>query len=183
MKIKEIIIVEGRDDTAAIKRAVEAETIETHGYGISSETWMLIEKAYKDRGIIILTDPDHAGEEIRKRLSDRFPDAKQANISADDAESSGDIGVENASPHTLRYALEMAGSCTSACGEEFSMQDLVNNGLSGVEDSASLRRDIGSMLGIGYGNSSRFLKKLNGYGITRNKFDEALLACRNKRDK
>ncbi|GAK04854.1 ribonuclease M5 [Geomicrobium sp. JCM 19037] len=29
MKIKECIVVEGRDDTVAIKRAVEADTIET----------------------------------------------------------------------------------------------------------------------------------------------------------
>ena len=44
--IKEIIVVEGRDDTLAIKRAVEADTIETHGFGISEETWKLLEKAY-----------------------------------------------------------------------------------------------------------------------------------------
>ena len=33
-KIEEIIVVEGRDDTAAIRRAVDAVTIETHGFGI-----------------------------------------------------------------------------------------------------------------------------------------------------
>ena len=65
-------MVEGRDDTAAVKRAVCAETIETHGFGISAETWKLIEKAHEERGIIILTDPDHAGEEIRKRLTEKF---------------------------------------------------------------------------------------------------------------
>ena len=32
--IKEAIIVEGRDDTAAIRRAVSAMTIETHGFGM-----------------------------------------------------------------------------------------------------------------------------------------------------
>ena len=31
MKIKEIIVVEGKDDTAAIKQAVNADTIETNG--------------------------------------------------------------------------------------------------------------------------------------------------------
>ncbi|MBR5489075.1 MAG: ribonuclease M5, partial [Firmicutes bacterium] len=46
MIVKEIIVVEGRDDTAAIKRAVDANTIETHGFGIRKETWDLIEKAY-----------------------------------------------------------------------------------------------------------------------------------------
>ena len=40
MRIKEIIVVEGRDDTAAINRAVEAETIETHGFGMLKEEWI-----------------------------------------------------------------------------------------------------------------------------------------------
>ena len=35
--IKEIIVVEGKDDTVAIKRAVEAETIETGGSAIGED--------------------------------------------------------------------------------------------------------------------------------------------------
>ena len=35
MKIKETIVVEGRDDRSAVERAVEAPIIETHGFGIS----------------------------------------------------------------------------------------------------------------------------------------------------
>ena len=65
MKIKEIIVVEGRDDTAAVKRAVDGQTIQTHGYGIKKETWQLIEKAYNEKGIIIFTDPDYAGVEMK----------------------------------------------------------------------------------------------------------------------
>ena len=63
--IKEVILVEGRDDTAAIKRAVNAQTIETHGYGIRKETWALLEKADREKGLIIFTDPDFAGNQIR----------------------------------------------------------------------------------------------------------------------
>ena len=55
-------MVEGRDDTAAVKRAAEALIIETHGFGIKKETWNIIKKAYENQGIIILTDPDFSGE-------------------------------------------------------------------------------------------------------------------------
>ena len=34
-KIKEIIVVEGKDDTVAIKRAVNADTIETNGSAVN----------------------------------------------------------------------------------------------------------------------------------------------------
>ncbi len=35
MRIKEFIVVEGKDDTTAIKRAVNADTIETNGSAIN----------------------------------------------------------------------------------------------------------------------------------------------------
>ena len=76
--IRETVIVEGRDDTINLKRAVDCFTIETHGFGIKRETWETIEKAYRERGIIIFTDPDHSGEEIRRKLTEAFPDAGQA---------------------------------------------------------------------------------------------------------
>ena len=77
-KIREILVVEGRDDTAAIKKSVDAITIETHGYGITNKTWKLIEEAYNGPGIIVFTDPDHAGEQIRRRIMEKFPEARQA---------------------------------------------------------------------------------------------------------
>ena len=75
-KIREILVVEGRDDTAAIKKSVDAITIETHGYGITNKTWKLIEEAYNGPGIIVFTDPDHAGEQIRRRIMEKFPEAR-----------------------------------------------------------------------------------------------------------
>ena len=53
LKIKEAIVVEGRDDTAAVKRAAEALIIETHGFGIKKETWNIIKKAYEDRKSVV----------------------------------------------------------------------------------------------------------------------------------
>ena len=47
--INEVIVVEGRDDTAAINKAVEAVTIETHGYGISAATWKKLDNAYETK--------------------------------------------------------------------------------------------------------------------------------------
>ena len=70
MKIDEVIVVEGRDDVDAVGKAVEAEIIATHGYGITKETWLLLEKAAAEKGLIVFTDPDHAGEEIRKKIDE-----------------------------------------------------------------------------------------------------------------
>ena len=115
LKIREAIVVEGRDDTINLKRAVDCFTIETHGFGIKRETWEAISKAYKERGIIIFTDPDHSGEEIRRKLREAFPDAKHAYLAREDALKKGDIGVENAEPEAIIKALE---NCHSTAPEE-----------------------------------------------------------------
>ena len=78
LKIKEAIIVEGRDDAAVLHQVTDALIIETHGFGIKKSTWDLMQKAHSEKGLIILTDPDFSGEEIRKRISKVFPDSKHA---------------------------------------------------------------------------------------------------------
>lgn len=170
MKIKETIVVEGRDDTAAIKRAVSAHTIETHGFGIKKETWELLEKADQETGIIIFTDPDFAGKEIRRRLTEKFPNAAQAHLSQRDAVKDGDIGIENASPESIRRALEQAHYTIEEKRDEFTIADLREHGLVGGPGASQRRDRLGKTLGIGYGNSKSFLAKLNQYGITRKEF-------------
>ncbi len=170
--IAEVIVVEGRDDQAAIKRAIDTETIATHGYGIKKSTWDLIERAYETRGIIIFTDPDFAGEEIRKKLKAKFPEAKDAYLARKDATKAGDIGIENAEPEAILEALEKAHCTKKVFTEEFFMQDLIKYGLVGESGASEKRSKLGKALGIGYGNSSAFLNKLNQYGIARNQFEE-----------
>lgn len=170
MRIKEVIVVEGRDDTAAIKRAVDAETIETHGFGIRRETWQLIEKAYKEKGIIVFTDPDFAGNEIRRRLTEKFPDAAHAYLSRKDASKDGDIGIENADPDSIIEALSKAHYTLEEKREEFTSADMLMYGLAGGAQAAERRDRLGKALGIGYGNNKQFLNKLNKYGITREEF-------------
>ncbi len=170
--IKEIIVVEGRDDERAVRAALDAEIIVTHGYGISAATFGRIEKAVAGPGIIIFTDPDFAGEQIRKRLSGKFPQAKHAFLPRSEAEEKGDIGIENASPESIRAAIEKARGSLLEDQEEFSYSDLLRYGLTGGPDASDRRDKLGRALGIGYGNAGTFLRRLNHYGITREEFEE-----------
>ncbi len=174
--IKEAIVVEGRDDQAAVLRAVEAATIPTHGYGIRQETLDLIAKAHENQGIILFTDPDYAGEQIRKRLLTLFPEAKQAFLTKDEATHAGDIGIENATPDAIRKALAAAKASNRKEAIEFDITDMWAEGFVGRPDSAKRRRDIGKTLGIGSGNAKTFLNKLNRFGVTRKELQEA---CKN----
>lgn len=77
-KIKEVIVVEGKTDTAVIQKLFDADTIETHGLALDEATLDLIEELEKTRGVIILTDPDYPGMRIRNMIMERVPHVKQA---------------------------------------------------------------------------------------------------------
>lgn len=127
--IKEVIVVEGRDDTVAIRRAVEADTIETGGSAINQRILKRIALAQERRGVIILTDPDHAGERIRKIIANKIPGRKHAFIPEADATRKGDIGVENASPEAIRHALARVHTSYEGAPSLIDWEDLIEAGL------------------------------------------------------
>lgn len=172
--IKEVLIVEGKMDVAAINKAVDADCIITDGFHLRERTLADIKAAYEKRGIIILTDPDSAGERIRKFLTERFPNAKHAYVPRIEATANDDIGIEQASPESIRAALSKVHTVEINPREEFTAAEMIKYGLSGGAESSKLRDKIGAILGIGYGNVKTFVKRLNSYGITRAEFLNAL---------
>jgi len=174
--LQEVLVVEGKMDTVAIRKALEADTIETGGFTLASHTLKQIEAAYKKRGIIILTDPDGAGERIRRFLTERFPEAGQAFVPKLQATAHNDVGIEQAQPEAILAALAKVRHHEYRPQAEFNIMDLFANGLSGGKDASARRDALGAYLGIGYGNVKRFLERLNHYGITRAEFQKALEA-------
>ncbi|MGE6261219.1 ribonuclease M5 [Heyndrickxia sporothermodurans] len=176
MKIKEIIVVEGRDDTTAIKRAVDADTIETNGSAISQMTLEKVKLAQEKRGVIIFTDPDYPGERIRKIVSDYVPGCKHAFIKKKDAKpSSGKgIGVEHASPEAIIEALKDAHTMDTVIEEVITQDDLVTAGLIGGSQSKARREKIGEILKIGYTNGKQLHKRLMMFQISKEAFAHAL---------
>ena len=174
--IKEVIIVEGKMDIRAVRRAVEADCIITDGFRLRSAAIKNIRAAYEKRGIIVLTDPDTVGERIRARLTEMFPRARHAFIPMEDATnlSDGDVGVEQASPDAIRAALEKVRTPMDAPAEIFSMSDMMLHGLTGTDDAAARRACLGRRLGLGFANAKTFLRRLNTYGVTCEEFVSAL---------
>src|SRR5699024_3497484 len=125
--IKETIVVEGKDDIANVKRAVDCEMIATNGLGFGEELINRLIKINERCGIIILTDPDYAGKRIRARLARHIPTAKHAYIDRKKAIKKGDLGVENAEPEVIIDALKRAKAEETSRREEFTMADLEKN--------------------------------------------------------
>ena len=161
-------------DVLAVGRAVEADCIITDGFRLSPRTVASIGDAYKRRGIIILTDPDPAGERIRRFLSKKFPEAKHAFVPKEEATANDDIGVEQASPEAIRTALEKVRTLDWNPVDRFSAADVIEAGLSGGDGASERRARLGARLGVGFANAKTFLKRLNHYGVTREEFESGL---------
>lgn len=172
--IKEVIVVEGKSDTIAIKRAVEADTIETNGSAIGEEVLRRIALAHERRGIIIFTDPDHAGERIRKIVARHVPGCKHAFLPQEKAFYKGDIGIENASPEAIKQALSELRTETSDVAGEIEWEDLMEAGLIVHPDAANRRLIMGKLLGIGYANGKQFYKRCTSFRISKAEFEKAL---------
>lgn len=172
--IKEVIVVEGRDDITAVKRAVDAEIIAVGGFGINKAIIDKIKSAQERCGVIVLTDPDFAGEKIRRIIAKRVPGIKHAYIGRDEGTKNGDIGVENAVPQAILRALNGAKCETIDKNEFYDIDDMIYFKLTGYSDSKRRRELLGKKLGIGYGNCNQIITRLNNYGVDRIEFIEAI---------
>ncbi|WP_046173299.1 ribonuclease M5 [Domibacillus indicus] len=176
MKIKEIIVVEGKDDTVKIKLAVDADTIETKGSAINDDIIEQIRHAQKTRGVIILTDPDYPGQRIRSLIADRVPGCRHAFLPKKEAiEKHGrGVGIEHASVDSIRKALSDAQYMNEEAAEQITKEDLISAGLIGGPSAASRREALGQKLKIGYVNGKQLHKRLLMFQITQERFAEAL---------
>ena len=156
VKVREVIVVEGRYDKNTLSQIVDATILETRGFGIMKDKAMLnlLRRTAEARGLILLTDSDGAGFVIRNYLKRVIPPKhlKQAYIpdipgkerrkAAPGKERK--LGVEGMKPEVLLQALRRAGATfegeteSKSCGE-LSKTDLYDLGLSGRPDSARKR--------------------------------------------
>lgn len=171
---RELIVVEGEKDAQVVRRAVpQADVMVTGGWGLSLAQIKVLQQAQKRRGIIILTDPDFAGEQIRRRLAALLPGCKHAYIAREQATRNGRTGVEHATEEIVAKALQAVRTQGGRRGE-FTMNDLLQHKLAGAPEAASRRRRVGAILAIGYGNAKQFLWRLNALGVSREEFICAL---------
>ena len=174
---KEVIVVEGRDDTRRLKEVYpEVETIETNGSAINQEVLDRIKILQEQRGVIVFTDPDFPGNKIRQAVMQYVPDCKHAHLQKGDAiaKNGRGLGVEHASDEAIKEALTNLITPKNTVVEEIESQFLFDFGLIGHSNSAKVRERLSQVLGIGYVNGKQLQKRLMMFGITKQQVVDAL---------
>ena len=168
IKISLPIIVEGRYDKAAICSIFDATVITTDGFAVfnSGEKRALIERLSAN-GIIVLTDSDAGGRQIRTYLSGILPkerifhvyiprikgkESRKARPSKE-----GVLGVEGVGREALLSALSPFVGDTLARGREITPLDFYEASLSGSEMAKERRDRLATLAGLPTNMSSKAL--------------------------
>lgn len=180
MRINEIIVVEGKDDTTAIKRAVEADTIETNGSAISQETLVKIQHAHDKRGVIVFTDPDYPGRRIRAIIEQQIPGVKHAFLSKEKtiAKNGKGLGIEHAKDEDIRQALSHVytpKNDSETTLPAIPLEVLIAGKLIGHPHAKDRRTRLGELLKIGYTNGKQLQKRLTIFQINEKQLEAAIL--------
>lgn len=187
-KIPEVIVVEGKDDTANLKRYYEVDTYETRGSAINQDDLERIAKLQELRGVIVFTDPDYNGERIRKIIMQEIPQAKHAFLNRGEAvpksKTKGrSLGVEHASFEDLEKALSgLVGSYEDENFFDITKFDLMRLGLLMGKDSRKRREYLGEALRIGYCNGKQLLKRLELFGVSLAEVEDVMAGYSDAKD-
>jgi len=156
LKINQAVIVEGKYDKIKLSNIIDAFIIETNGFGVfkDKEKLSFIKKLADERGIIILTDSDHAGFMIRNHLLSAIPKEKITNVYIPDvfgkekrktqASKEGKLGVEGMSKETLLEAFSKANiNCEiNNNPNPITSYDLFELGLSGTPNAKQNKKKL-----------------------------------------
>lgn len=186
LKLSQAVIVEGKYDKIKLSNIIDAFIIETNGFSIfkDKEKMRFIKKLARERGIIILTDSDHAGFMIRNYISSGIPKDRIINVYIPDifgrekrkteASKEGKLGVEGMTAEILLDAFEKADiTCERTDNPDpVTSYDLFAAGLSGTPNAGQKKRKFLQALNLPEFLSTNSLLSCINNMMTKEEFSE-----------
>lgn len=173
MKIKELIVVEGKNDINKLSNIVDAEIIKTNGTHLSKEILEYIKVCSNTKGVIIFTDPDAPGESIRNKINENIKGCKNAFLPQKKAVGKRKVGIEHANEKDIIEALDNLVTYVNEV-ETISIREFNELGLNGLNNSKALRDIVSTYFKLGDCNAKQLYKRLNYCKISKNDIEEIL---------
>ena len=182
-KCSAVIVVEGKSDVSFLETFIDADFVITNGSEISKETISYLKALKEKREIIVLTDPDFPGLQIRNKIEENIKGVLHAYVRKEVSIRRHKVGVAESTKEevilALQNAFKLEGNQTKS---DLNKQDLYDLGLIGQEDSEKLRKEAASYFKLGFvSNAKAFYKHLLALGITKKelrKWKESLNDCK-----
>ena len=156
LKIKEAVIVEGKSDKIKLSNLIDTLIIETNGFAVFKDKKKLafIRKLANERGIIVITDSDHSGFQIRNYISSSLPKDKIKHIYIPDIygkekrkkepSKEGKLGVEGIDDKILLSLFEKANIEARSVEKRdlITSVDMFTLGLSGTPNATQNKKKL-----------------------------------------
>lgn len=168
-----VLVVEGPSDKAFLSSFLDCEFIMTNGSAISRETIDYIKEVAKSRRVVVLTDPDYPGGQIRSKISAEVPDVAHAFVRKEVSIKHHKVGVAESTKEEVLAALSSIVPGSFPKGS-LTMADLYDLGLMGGPDATSKREWISAKWHLGHVNAKSFLERVNALGKSKKDLEEAL---------
>ena len=163
IKCRMPVIVEGKYDRITLAQLLDGPIIETGGFGIyrNKELLEMLRVMAKKTGIVVLTDSDAAGFQIRNHIRSAIREGTVVDVYIPDVygkerrkaqpSKEGKLGVEGLSAALLEEAFRKAGVGAQQVerpGTPVTKTDLYLWGFTGAEGAADRRRQLLARLGF-----------------------------------
>lgn len=172
--MNQIIIVEGYHDQIKINQIYpEIQVMITKGSALPKEIMLHLKKLSEENEMILFLDPDHAGERLRRILSQELKNVSHAFLNQEKAFSKNHkkIGIEHAKTEDIKEALEKTLR-PKENKSDVTISYLYEKNLLGQNNSQEKRDQISEKFNLGKTNGKTFYKRIQWANITRKDIDE-----------
>jgi len=169
-----IIVVEGNTDEALLRTFINCEIVKTGGSAVTRGTIDYLKESSKHRKIIVLTDPDFPGTQIRNKLDDQIPNLHHAFVPKKLCIRKNKVGIAESNQEAIIDALEHLIINNGVAYGNLTNADLLELGLIGTENACTTREKIEETLHLGHTNGKTLLKRLNSLRITKEELGRLL---------
>ena len=148
-----ILVVEGKEDASYLSNYIASEIVVVNGFEIPKTTINYL----RNKRVIVLTDPDEAGQKIRERINVLLPDAANVEIDIKKCNRGNKNGVAECEIDEILTKLKQYSVTANEPQSDIKMSDLYDLGLLGNQE---LRKSVCEKLNLGECNAKTLYKRL-----------------------
>ena len=167
-KIDALIVVEGKTDIDFLSSFIDSKFYKVNGSAVNKEDFDFINEVLKSTDVIVLTDPDYIGIQIRNKIKEHCPGVLDAFVRKEVSIKKGKVGVAESNKNEVILALKNVKNFNKKenLSSNLTYFDLLDLNLIGLKSTKN-RNLITNYYHIGYSNGKNLLKKLQLIGINK----------------
>ena len=152
--LKYPLVVEGKEDASYLSNYIASEIIVTNGYELDSSLISYL----KDKDVIVLTDPDEAGQQIRNKLNCMLNKVHNVEVDIDKCVRGKKNGVAECQIDEILCKLALFFENNPENHAEITSFDLYDLK---ITENSQLRAYVSEKLNLGTCNNKQLLKRMN----------------------